>query len=120
MQMTAIQISILTAPFTSGMLSSGMKEPISPPLPPVMKLRSEGRIGSLRSSILIWFATENTTTIAENSAVAVQKRLSRNTNTRYSRPMTRKFSSQLNLSVSHIWLTKFVTCPRMLFAAFVA
>ena len=34
--------------------------------------------------------------------------------------MTRKFSSQLNLPVSHIWLTKFVTCPRMLFAAFVA
>lgn len=82
MQTTTTMINTVIAVLMSRAASFGMKVPISPPLPPVMKLRSEGRIGSPRRVILMRFATENTIAIAEKTAVAIQNRLKRKTSTR--------------------------------------
>ena len=59
-----------------------MNEVISPPSPLDRKLRSEGRIGSLRSIILILFATAYTLIVMANTAVATQNRLMTNTSTK--------------------------------------
>lgn len=81
-QITVSQTSIVIVPLTSGRLPAGMNEAISPPLPLDRKLRSDGRIGSLRRSILMLFATAYTLIVMPNTAVATQKRFSTNTITR--------------------------------------
>ena len=81
-QITVSQISIVMVPSTNAWLFFGMNEVISPPLPLDRKLRSEGRIGSLRSIILILFVTAYTLIVMANTAVATQNRLITNTSTK--------------------------------------
>ena len=81
-QITTNQMMPVTVSAISCCPSSGTNDMSSPVLPPEMKLRSAGMMGSLRNWTLKWLATANVTITLPKIAVAAQKRLSSVTTTR--------------------------------------